>query len=121
MNEQFECLNTSNKAKAKPKTSKKQNKEQSKEKLNSNLNNDIDEIASTNFDSNDAENVDPRVLAIEYALVNPNGSNEYTELQAVSNINMEDIIHRVDPSFFDFDSFRLKKDDEGVSFYFYLS
>jgi hypothetical protein len=58
--------------------------------------------------------VDPRVLAIEYALVNPNGSNEYTELQAVSNLNMEDIIHRADPTFFDYDSLQPKIVDEDI-------
>ena len=62
--------------------------------------------------------MDPRVLALEYELVNPNGSNKYTELQAVSNLNMEDILHRADPSFFDYDSLKLKIDDEGILFYF---
>ena len=31
------------------------------------------EIDSTNLDSTNSENVDPRVLAIEYKLMNPNG------------------------------------------------
>jgi hypothetical protein len=55
-------------------------------------------------------NISSQLLAHEYALVNPNGSNILSELETVSgnDFDLNGILHLVDPYFYDYDTFNNK-------------
>jgi hypothetical protein len=54
--------------------------------------------------------IPPQLLAHEYALVNPNGSNTLSEMAPVT-FDSNDIIHLATPNFYDCDSLLIKPNE----------
>ncbi len=81
-----------------------------------NLNTNISDTTKTinSLDISDINNSDilipSQLLATEYALVNPNGSNTLSEMASVT-FDSNDIIHLVAPNFYDYDSLLIKPNE----------
>jgi hypothetical protein len=76
-------------------------------------NNTIDTANANKSDNSSMFNISSQLLAHEYALVNPNGANILSEMETVSgnDFDLNDIMHLVDPYFYDYDHLTIKPNE----------